>query len=869
MIPTEIKNFIGREKELAILKKSWQLVSSENKAKFILIQGDFGSGKTVLVTKFLHDLGKEKALIGTAQCALESKDNGLVPFVQLIESISKQTKKIQTSFSGMVGLIAEIAPAWIDVFTAGAATNIAEATSKTVKAGTNLYSGSKITLDNIFVQFTNFLKHITKNRPTAIFIDDIHWADTSSLGLIFHLSRYLQDRSILFILTFRPVEGLETGANTKNLREIRANLIRYGALELDITEGLDVSKYINSRYPNNKFHPQIIEKIKKQSDGHALYISQLFTWWEETEVIIKQEETWLVKDNLKLAIPFSISEVLDERIQLMEKTLRDALMIASVQGDDFAAQIISNLNNIDDYEIYNLLDLLEKRYKLVKEDHKEELGTKILDFYRFLHRFFREHVYKKLNSGQRRLLHKKVGDYLEALHENNLPQISGQLARHYYEANEQKKAIKYSTIAAKHEGLRFAWNESQEWCKLGLSIIDSNSFFSNIHDHYQLLYQMGYAHYRLGNWIHAQDCLQRALKIAEKNNIDIRQQIEINTLLVEVAENENNLLMASEHVRVSKSLLSSFTSDAPPDLFLMVQLADAIVKIWSGQNIDAVNILSIAIDKIKKEDLGDELNYKMAVAYNYLATALSNLDDYEGTAIAFKKMISLAQKIGDKSLEALGLTTLIEDETFQGKTLENLTLINKAIDLARTVGDRETESYALSIRGHLFLTAGHLTESIESLNLSLEICKDIQTEWNMALIYSDLAKCYLKLGKIQEAEKYSLDAVDYGRKSYRYLLGISLDIRAQVNIALSKHAEAEENFKESIIVFEESGDTHLAASVCLNYAEMLINQKKKVESLSILDKASLFINTLKLNDEMEKVEKLRKKIYEFESGDTI
>src|SRR5262245_2230692 len=111
--------FVGRETELHLLHQALLSVLSARKPKFVLIQGDFGVGKTALIERFLAEvLAQDPSfLIGEGKCAMETELNGLIPFSQLFTSLTEQGIQRRIVFSNLLAFAKEVAPAWIDVFT--------------------------------------------------------------------------------------------------------------------------------------------------------------------------------------------------------------------------------------------------------------------------------------------------------------------------------------------------------------------------------------------------------------------------------------------------------------------------------------------------------------------------------------------------------------------------------------------------------------------------------------------------------------------------------------------------------------------------------------------------------------------------------
>ena len=84
------------------------------------------------------------------------------------------------------------------------------------------------TQTNVFQQFETALKRIVGQQPVIVYIDDLHWADESSLRLLKYLAQHCQNGAILFICAYRQVQAIETSANAGVFREVYHSLTAEG-----------------------------------------------------------------------------------------------------------------------------------------------------------------------------------------------------------------------------------------------------------------------------------------------------------------------------------------------------------------------------------------------------------------------------------------------------------------------------------------------------------------------------------------------------------------------------------------------------------------------------------------------------------------
>jgi tetratricopeptide (TPR) repeat protein len=852
--------FVGRETELQQLHQALRSVISSGKPQFVLIQGDFGVGKTVLVEHFLVEVRVQNPsiLIGQGKCAMETERSGLIPLGQLLRSLTERGVQQRIVLSNVLEFVKEVAPAWLDIFTVGAAS----AVIKSVEEGRKLLGrSSTFSQENVFMQFTNALSRLVEKQPVVAFIDDLQWADASSLRLLFHLARYLQDRAVLFVCTYRPVEAMETGPNAELFRDIRANLIRYGAAEIEIRQGINVAEYVTQRYPLNVFSSDSIAHVQELTGGHALFVSQLFSLWEETGVIASApapdgQPVWGLERDVGIspAIPPTLSEVLKERIRLIEDELREILTFASVEGEDFTAQVIARLRQLDEYEALENLETLERRYHLVQEQGTRRVDSTVLDFYRFVHRFFREYIYGQLSGSKRRILHRLVGECLEALYSDQ-HEIAGQLALHFHEAFEPMKSARYALMAAQFEQSRYAWAEGERWCEFGLALIDKMpSDAEAMQLRLDLLEQLGYGYYHSGKYSQADQVYRAALTLAQQLQVDAER---IATLCINLAYICDSRSQLSEALRFLDQGRRILTDCAVPSGETQVRLEALYggMQVRVGSNDLASQSLRRTLANTEKLPRTPTLEYVRAEAYNWLATALSTLDQYSEASAAYQKASEIAEGIGEKKLASSCLLNLADSYVYDLKLDESEASLSKALELVRQVGDLDNEAYARATKARILLARGKPQEAIDELRHAITLSEQIGAMWNMPSMYADLAIAYLALSDLETAYQHATRSVACAGTDH-FELGHALDALAQVEAAQQSWKAAAEHFTQAIVFFQKIRDRHFVARAQRHFAEALLQQGEQQEAVELLETALATFQKLGLPHEIAETQHL-------------
>jgi predicted ATPase len=209
----KITPFVGREKELRSLHQALNTVIETKKPKFVLIEGDFGVGKTTLVDHFLEQVARENPSVLISKGDCDNPRIGFMPFLKFLKDLAKQ-RSLQETFQTdwMELVLRKFAPTWLD-FLSGARTQAIEGGD---------YNPQVL----LFVQFTNALSELAKQRPMIAFFDNLDRADVSSLDLLAHLAGNLQDQPILFICTYLPeAKEKEINPNAKEFHECYVKIL--------------------------------------------------------------------------------------------------------------------------------------------------------------------------------------------------------------------------------------------------------------------------------------------------------------------------------------------------------------------------------------------------------------------------------------------------------------------------------------------------------------------------------------------------------------------------------------------------------------------------------------------------------------------
>jgi DNA-binding SARP family transcriptional activator/predicted ATPase len=498
--------FVAREQELAELGAALATARS-GAGQILFVIGGAGRGKTMLVQEFARQAqtaDTELLVVSGYGNAHTGSGDPYLPFREALtmlsgEVIAKWTgglisaehaRRLWEAMPLTIPALVEHAPDLVGSFVPdkgvrerAAALALPDAPwLKQVAALERAEAGAKVEQQQIFAQYTAALTTIATQRPLLLILEDLHWVDSASSGLLFHLSREVRRSRMLIVGTYRPDEvALSRGEIAHPLADILSELKRWhGDIWLDLGELAEaqgrrfVEAYLDTQ--PNRLGPMFREALFGRTGGHALFTVELLREMRERGDVHQDEQSqWIEGPAIDWnRLPAKVEGVIEKRIQRLDKELQAILTIASIEGETFTAEVIARVEQVNERGLVQQLSReLDKRHRLVTAHSLAWLGPQRLSLYRFRHQLFQQYVYHTLAEMERAYLHEAVGSVLEAIYSEQIEYVAVQLARHFEQAGLTEKAVKYLVQAGKRAARLSANQEAIAHLTKGLVLLES------------------------------------------------------------------------------------------------------------------------------------------------------------------------------------------------------------------------------------------------------------------------------------------------------------------------------------------------------------------------------------------------------------
>jgi predicted ATPase/DNA-binding CsgD family transcriptional regulator len=473
--------FVARQPELHSLHQSLDRAIA-GQGQVLLITGEAGQGKTALMRSFAHQAQAQhpQVVIASGNCnAYAGVGDPYLPFREILELLTgDETRgRLGTEALNADHQLCQVVPvvlqALVDhapdllhtLLPAQGVLNRALSLmperqtvidSLRAIAQASTIQGNTLQQKSLFDQYATVVQAVARHSPLVLLLDDLQWADVGSIHLLFHLGRCLKTYPILVVGALRPAEvAMGRQGDRHPLEPVMLEFQRdYGDIMLDLgqAEGRAfIDELLDSE--SNRLGLAFRETLYQQTDGHPLFTLELLRDMQERGELVRDEAgTWMEQARIDwTALPARVEGAIAQRMGRLARPLQALLQVASVEGEDFTAEVIARALQRDSHEVVrHLSQELDKTHRIVQSLGLRTEGGIRLSRYRFRHILMQRYLYNSLDEAERAYLNEAIGQAIEEIYGPRSDQFAVYLARYFQEAARPDKAIGYLIQAGKN-----------------------------------------------------------------------------------------------------------------------------------------------------------------------------------------------------------------------------------------------------------------------------------------------------------------------------------------------------------------------------------------------------------------------------------
>lgn len=415
--------FVGRGTERGVLRGAWDAASAGH-GSLVLVAGEAGIGKTRLLSDLVAGAA-DRARVLFGRCWESTISEPYGPVLDALRSASPPL-----DFAAL-----DLAPVWFREL----ARLLPELEPLVDGEGSGPLDGVR-DRDRLFEGVRAALRAMCSDRPLILIVDDIHWADETSLSLLAHVARGAHDMPLLIVATCRDEDF--PSARQPLLRALEACGRRLDVRPLGAD---DAAELIQALSASHVLPERFGARIHQRSGGNPFFLVEtLQALFEQRSVERDDEGRWTTShssaaaDYSALPMPERVGHIVDSRLARLDDDSRSLLECAAVLRRGFGFELVQRLSGLDVHAGLDALDAL-LMHGLIEEAGEDGLEAQF-DFH---HALVRERVYGNLSGARRQHLHRQVAGLLEA----DQTEAPDRIAYHYLRGGVRRRACAWSLRA--------------------------------------------------------------------------------------------------------------------------------------------------------------------------------------------------------------------------------------------------------------------------------------------------------------------------------------------------------------------------------------------------------------------------------------
>jgi DNA-binding CsgD family transcriptional regulator/tetratricopeptide (TPR) repeat protein len=453
----DVAPLVGRDTELALLFRTID-EAAKGAGSTVFLVGEGGIGKTRLAAAAAEHAAKRGWSVATGRAY--PVETG-VPYALFSDALLPIVRKLE--------------PATLSVLTRGGAADLGYifpnlGTSADRERALSGADPSEIKA-RLLWNFTQFLVSLSSRQPLLIVLENLQWADASSLELLHFVARQIEGKKIVLLGTYNDTER----DSNAFLRSTEQSLLRIGSLtvqKLAPLEQAEVEDIVQQMFGVDKASTRHFSAMLYDwTRGNPFFVEATLNSLVDSGALTKEDGRWTGWEMETIHLPSTIRDVLKARIDRLSLNARTLANLAAVIGARAPHDTLGTVSGLSESEIITGLD------ELLAQRVLEETGSVDAIHYDFTHPLLQQVIYSELGQARARQLHATVAEALESLYGDTALAHAGELALHFARAHSQslaRKAVRYLEAAARSALEKYANREAANYLAAALEHLDKD-----------------------------------------------------------------------------------------------------------------------------------------------------------------------------------------------------------------------------------------------------------------------------------------------------------------------------------------------------------------------------------------------------------
>jgi len=451
---TGLTPLIGRDQDLEFLLRCWGEAHA-GQGHVVLLCGEPGIGKSRLMRALEERVAQDpQAWLTVGLCSPYYQDTAFHPVIDLLERVVLQfgreeppehkLRKLEGWLVQYGFILPEVVPLFASLLSVPLGDRYASLALSPERQ-------KQRTMDALM----RLLHTIAAQQPVLFLMEDLHWADPSTLELLERLVQQVPTARVLALLSFRP-DFSPPPAWTVHPYVSPLTLSRLAH---------DASRQIVRWVTGGKAIPaEVLEQVVTKTEGVPLFVEELTKTVLESDLLREADGRYELTGPLPpLAIPATLQDSLMARLDRLA-LVKGVAQLGATLGREFSYELLQAVSTLDGATLREALE------RLVEAELLYQQGQPPQATYTFKHALIQDVAYQTLLRSTRQRYHQQIAHVLEARFPDLREAQPELLARHYTEAGLGAQAIGYWQRAGEHALARSAHLEAVSHIKKGLEV---------------------------------------------------------------------------------------------------------------------------------------------------------------------------------------------------------------------------------------------------------------------------------------------------------------------------------------------------------------------------------------------------------------
>jgi len=432
-------DLVGRARELEQLDAALEGAFA-GRGTLALLTGEPGIGKTTLARRFVEHAAARDAMWAWGACWDGGGAPAYWPWVQILRSLARRldAAALRDELGDAAPWIASLLPELAGVL--GSPPPPSDLDPEQARF-------------RLFDALARLLAVVSRRRPLLIVLDDLHWADASSLYALQFVARMLPDLPVVAIAAYRHAEAHAR----EELSVPLGGLARAGTrLPLEGLSREDVEQMAISRArglgPDDPaaISSGLVNALHRASAGNPFFVDEL------VQLLVSQGRLHDGEAGRRpLPLPGGVRDAIRRRLAPLDESTMDALGAAAVIGGEFRLATLATVLQSSTAALLERIDAPLRAGLVALRSDPGRLA--------FVHALVRETLLEGLGSTRRAQLHRVVAETLEQLYRDDPEPRLAEIAHHFLQAATEggaERAVDYAARAGQRAVEQFSYEEA-------------------------------------------------------------------------------------------------------------------------------------------------------------------------------------------------------------------------------------------------------------------------------------------------------------------------------------------------------------------------------------------------------------------------